>query len=100
VGHHGHIFSRCQTAPAAYEDGEEPPYWSALCNFDGESEEDTDWENPEPPEEPPPDASLLELHCYVSKLTEYSVRVSSRASGKPRLVGKDDEGDKDGPDRR
>lgn len=83
--------SRCQTALAAYEDGEEPPHWSAPCDFDGDSEEDTDWDNPEVPEEPSPDASLAELHNYVCKLTDYSARVSSRASPGPRLVENDDE---------
>jgi hypothetical protein len=81
--------SRCQTALAAYEDGEEAPSWSVPCDFDGDSE-DTDWEDLESPAEPPPDASLLELHCYVSKLTEYAVKASTRASGKPKLVEKDD----------
>ena len=31
--------SRCQTALAAYEDGEEPPHRSAPCDFDGDSTE-------------------------------------------------------------
>jgi hypothetical protein len=83
--------SRCQSALAAYEDEEEPPHWSAPCDFDGDSEEDADWENPEPLVEPPPDASLLELHRYVSKLAEYAVRASSQASRKPRLVEKEED---------
>jgi len=82
--------SRCQTALAAYEDGEEPPTWSEPCDSDGDSEQDTDWENPEPPEEPSPGASLLELHSYICELTDNSARVASRSVGKPRLVEKDD----------
>lgn len=39
--------SRCQEALAAYEDGEEPPHWSEPCDFDGNSEEDTYWNNSE-----------------------------------------------------
>jgi len=58
-------------------------------DFDGESEEEANWDDPEMPSEPPPDASLSELDCYLSRLTDYTVRASFRANGKPRLVEKD-----------
>jgi hypothetical protein len=59
-------------------------------DFEGESEEEADWDDPEMPSEPPPDASLWELHCYLSRLTEYAVRAASRATQKPQLVEKDE----------
>jgi hypothetical protein len=84
--------SRCQQALTAFEDGEDPPSWSTPWDFDGDSEDETDWDSLEPPEEPSHDSSLLELHRYLGELTEYAVRASSRAAQRPRLVDKDDGG--------
>jgi hypothetical protein len=81
---------RCQQALAAYEDGDDPPSWSVPWDFEGESEEETDWEHPEPPEEPPPDASLMELHLYLARLTDYAVKASCHAREKPQLVERDE----------